>query len=288
MSRHSRTLFHTRMSALLNVGRLSARRVVDEAAALDIPLESKEGFIRQILGWREFVRHVHEATDGFRVIHGAVQPTLGHTGDGGMGRWRGQPWPKSASSDGGSRASGLGAQEPLPPAFWGVPSGLRCLDEVVRSVWDEGYSHHITRLMVLSNIASLLDVSPRELTDWFWVAYIDAYDWVVEPNVLAMGTFGVGDLMTTKPYIAGSGYISKMSDYCSGCRFDPKKTCPLPSLYWAYLGRHTEVLSQIDRMKLPVRAEAQRSPEQKTKDRSVFEHVSNALQNGQELHPETE
>lgn len=285
MSTRSRNLFHTRISALLNLGRLSARRVVDETVALDAPLASKEGFIRQILGWREFVRHVHEATDGFRVIRGAPQPVLPGPGDGGFGAWRGEPWPAAAGGDGGSRTSVLGADRPVPPAYWGAASGLRCLDEVIRSVWEEGYSHHITRLMVLSNLAMLLDVSPRDLTDWFWAAYVDAYDWVVEPNVHAMGTFGVGDLMTTKPYVAGSAYIDKMSDYCDGCRFDPKTSCPYPSLYWAYLGRHSAALARVDRMKLPVIAEARRTPEQKRAAAEVFAKVSAALARGEELAP---
>ena len=104
---------------------------------------------------------------------------------------------------------------------------MACLDEAVDQVWSEGWTHHIPRLMVLSNLAVLLDVDPRELTDWFWVAFTDAYEWVVEPNVLGMGTFATGELMTTKPYIAGSGYIHRMSDYCKGCAFHAKRTCPL-------------------------------------------------------------
>jgi len=154
---------------------------------------------------------------------------------------------------------------------------------VVRSVWEDGYSHHITRLMVLSNIALLLDVSPRELTDWFWIAYVDAYDWVVEPNVHGMGTFGVGELLTTKPYVAGSAYIHKMSDFCEGCRFDPKTTCPLPSLYWAFLGRHREALRGVNRMKLPMASEGKRSLAQKKGDAATFERISRALAAGEEL-----
>jgi deoxyribodipyrimidine photolyase-related protein len=194
---------------------------------------------------------------------------------------RGEPQP--TTKDGSSDTSVLAARRALPPAYWGKRSGLRCLDEVVQAVWEEGYSHHITRLMVLSNIAMLLDVSPRELTDWFWIAYVDAYDWVVEPNVHGMGSFGVGDLMTTKPYVAGSAYINKMSDYCGGCRFDPKTTCPLPSLYWAYLGRHRTELGRVNRMKLPIAAEAKRSSAQKTADAETFTRVSETLACGKEL-----
>jgi len=285
MSTRSRSLFHTQISSLLNLQRLSARRVVNEVASDDdIPLASREGFVRQILGWREYMHHAHELTDGFRVLAGVVQPSASRPGDGGWSTWRGEPWPRSdgesEGGDGGSLASHLGAARSLPPAYWGAASGLRCLDTVVEAVWDEGYSHHITRLMVLSNIAMLLDVAPRELTDWFWVAYVDAYDWVVEPNVHAMGTFGVGDLFTTKPYVAGSAYIHRMSDFCEGCRFDPKTTCPLPSLYWAYLGRHSEALGKVQRMKLPIVAESRRTPAQRQADAATFERVSETLGRG--------
>ncbi len=287
MSTRSRALFHTQISMLLNLQRLSAARVVREVAALsDVPLPSKEGFVRQVLGWREYMRHVHDATDGFRVIRGQAQPRASAPGDGGYGAWRQTPWQEAVLSDGGSKTSVLGAERPVPPAYWGARSGLRCLDEVIATVWEQGYSHHITRLMVLSNIAMLLDVSPRELSDWFWVAYVDAYDWVVEPNVHGMGTFGLGDLMTTKPYVAGSGYIHRMSDYCEGCRFDPKTTCPLPGLYWAYLGRHRNALSQVDRMRLPLLAESRRSETQRQSDRQVFGKVSKCLERGEELTPD--
>ena len=285
MSSSARHLFHTRISPLLNLQRLSARRVVAEVQATDLPISSKEGFLRQILGWREYMRHVHEATDGFRVVRGVAQPCATAPGDGGHAGWSGAPWRKeeAGAGDGGSLTSVLGAQMPVPPAYWGARSGLRCLDEVVAAVWDEGHSHHITRLMVLSNIAMLLDLSPRELTDWFWVAYIDAYDWVVESNVHGMGTFGVGDLLTTKPYVSGAGYIDRMSDYCGDCRFDPKKNCPLTPMYWAFLGRHRDVLATVDRMKLPMLAEARRSPEQHRADALTFDRVSKALAAGEEL-----
>ena len=241
--------------------------------------------MRQILGWREYMHHVHEATDGFRVLAGVAQRTASAPGEGGYKRWSKRPWPAPASGDGGSLASHFGAARLVPPAYWGNPSGLHCLDRVVSAVWEDGYSHHITRLMVLSNLAMLLDVSPRELSDWFWAAYVDAYDWVVEPNVHAMGTFGVGDLVTTKPYIAGSAYIDRMSDYCAGCRFDPKTTCPVTSLYWAYLGRHAEQLANVQRLKLPLAAEARRSPAQRRADAQTFERVSAELSAGRTLTP---
>ncbi|MFN3200764.1 MAG: cryptochrome/photolyase family protein [Bradymonadia bacterium] len=261
MSRHERNLFHTRISMLLNLHRLLPQRVIDDVHAMDVSLGSKEGFIRQILGWREFVRHVHRATDGFRHLLDGHHPK--------------------------ADPSHLGAAHPLPPAFWsGAPSGLACLDTVVESVWTEGYSHHITRLMVLSNLATLLDVSPRALTDWFWVAYTDAYDWVVEPNVLGMGTFAAGDVMTTKPYVSGAAYINKMSDYCEGCRFHPKKTCPITPLYWAFLARHADQLADNMRLKLPLASCRKRSPEKRAEDARIYRQVIDMLSAGAELTPE--
>lgn len=226
-------LFHTRVSALVNLSRLLPARLVADAAADfadgTLSIQSAEGFVRQLLGWREYVHHVHDATDGFRT--------------GGMG---GAP-------------NALGAELPLPPAYWGTPSGMRCLDTVVAQVLADGYSHHITRLMVLSNIATLAGVQPRALCDWFWFGYIDAYDWVVEPNVLGMSTYGDGGMMTTKPYISGAAYIHRMSDYCGGCALDPKRAlgpgaCPITAMYWRFVDRHQERFAADPRMAMPVRS----------------------------------
>jgi deoxyribodipyrimidine photolyase-related protein len=286
MSTRSRSLFHTQISALLNLQRLSAHRVVaDVAGDPRIPLASREGFVRQVLGWREYVRHVHEATDGFRLLAGVPQPSSGAPGDGGYSHWAGKPWPTPSGGDGGSLASHLGADRPVPPAYWGKRSGLNCLDAVIGAVWEDGYGHHITRLMVLSNLATLLDISPRELSDWFWAAYVDAYDWVVEPNVHGMGTFGVGELLTTKPYISGAAYIDRMSDYCPSCRFDPKTTCPITPLYWAYLSRHRAALQSVQRLKLPLAAEAKRSAEQRERDAQTYHAVARVLAAGDEHTP---
>jgi deoxyribodipyrimidine photolyase-related protein len=198
-------------------------------------------------------------------------------------------WPGAAAAggepDGGARPSYLGARGALPPAFWGRPSGLECLDRVVAEVWREGWSHHITRLMVLANVAALLDVSPRELADWSWVAYTDAYDWVVEPNVLGMGSFGLGPLFTTNPYVAGAAYVARMSDYCGGCRFTPGRDCPLTPLYWAFLDRHADRLRDNPRMRVVLAALARRAPERRAGDRAVFERVRRALARGDGLRP---
>jgi len=263
--------------------------VVREAAKLDAPPASREGFVRQVLGWREFVHHVHEATDGFRRLPDAAPPVAARPGDGVFVKWSGRKWVVRTAGksrvDGGAAPSFLGSKDPVPPAFWGRPSGLACLDRVVRDVWRESYGHHITRLMVLCNLATLLDVSPRELTDWFWAAYADAYDWVVEPNVLGMGTFALGDLMTTKPYVSGAAYIHRMSDYCSECAFDPKKNCPVTALYWAFLDRHRTRLEKNPRLRMPYNSLAKRTAARRRDDRQVFEQVRGRLQRGERLTP---
>jgi deoxyribodipyrimidine photolyase-related protein len=254
MSQHSATLFHTLISPLLNLQRLQARQVVDAALSRkDVPLPSLEGFIRQIIGWREFVRHVHTQTDGLQRV-----PTT----------------------------NALRATLPLPPAYWGTPSGMNCLDTVVQNVVEHGYSHHITRLMVLSNIATLIAADPRALTDWFWFAYIDAYDWVVEPNVLGMGTFALGDLMITKPYVSGAAYINKMSDYCKGCAFNPAKNCPITPMYWAFLARHQGSLKDNHRMAIPLMGLQRREPGRRDHDARIFAWVQQELTAGRVLTPE--
>lgn len=247
-------LFHTKASALLNVGRLLPRRVVADVERAHgegrVPIASAEGFVRQVLGWREYVRHAHRALD--------------------------------------PRANALGAARPLPPAYWGAPSGLACLDAVVRQVVREGYSHHITRLMVLANVANLVGVDPRALADWFWFAYVDAFDWVVEPNVLGMGTWADGGAITTKPYVAGPAYIRRQSDACRGCRFDPtgkdaSRPCPLTQMYWDYLARHAARLAGVERLRVPLAAARRRGAPRREEDRLVTERVAAALAAGTEV-----
>ncbi len=290
MSAASPTLFHTLISPLLNLHRLLPRRVLDDVLRLDLPINSREGFVRQLIGWREFVRHVHRATDGFRDLPDGAPSMASTPGD--------ANWARSASGieaaapseharlDGGAAPSLVGADEPIPAALWGTPSGMRCLDTVVRGVLETGYSHHITRLMVIANLGTLLDWSPRGLTDWFWCAYIDAYDWVVEPNVLGMGTFAVGDLMTTKPYVSGAAYIDRMSDFCGDCGFHPKKSCPITHLYWAYLDRHRDTLKGNHRLRLPLASLGRRDHARRARDAAVFEAVRAALRAGERLDPD--
>ena len=288
MSGQSTNLFHTRISSLMNIHRLLPARIIEDVLKIDLPMSGKEGFIRQVLGWREFVRHVHRSTDGFRILPFGSPPVVEFPGDGGYSKWSGHHWLSKNTPqdpDGGAAPSFLTAENPLPPVFWGAKSGLTCLDRVVEEVWAYGYSHHITRLMILSNMATLLDVRPREITDWFWVAYTDAFDWVVEPNVLGMGTYALGDLMTTKPYVSGAAYIHRMSDYCKACSFDPKTDCPFTNLYWAFLDRHKAALETNARMRTPLASLQKREAGKKRRDRSVFKIVLDRLNKGDELQP---
>ncbi len=252
-------LFHSRTSAYVNLARMLPTQLVGDVAERArtglLPLASAEGFIRQLLGWREFMRHIHQQTDGYRLLPVPIEP---------------RPRPQEHSPDAdepvdpyqppdpyeGARPSFLRADRPLPAAYWGVRSGLHCLDTIVAQVVQEGWSHHIPRLMVLSNLAMLCGYSPRELTDWFWFAYVDAYDWVVEPNVLGMSTFADGGLTATKPYVSGAAYINRLSNFCPHCRYDPKKSltsdaCPFTALYWMFLERNQDLLGANPRLRMP-------------------------------------
>ena len=275
MHTDSKSLFHTRISPLLNLHRLLPKQVVDDIEDMDIPFNSKEGFIRQVLGWREFMYQIHEYTDGLRRIPNKD------------GTWTEHPTVQietdTPEQDGGTLINVLNYQTPLPDAFWGKKCGLNCLDSVVKDVMDDGFTHHIPRLMVLANIATLLEIKPREITDWFWVSFIDAFDWVVEPNVLAMGTFATGEVLSTKPYISGAGYIDKMSNFCKGCEFHPKKNCPLTKLYWAYLDKHSERFKDNFRMKMVLRSLDKRSDEKKNIDRQTFTWMVDTLAKGEAL-----
>ncbi len=289
-------LFHSRTSALVNLGRLlpiDLIRDVEQASANGlVPLPSAEGFIRQLLGWREFMRHIHQQTDGYRLLNvpqdksekraksAARSVTNPSTEE--------VPYPPPAGAVSpdpyaGARPSALHASLPLPAVYWGVKSGLHCMDTVVDQVIREGWSHHITRLMVLSNLATLCGFSPRQLTDWFWFAYVDAYDWVVETNVLGMATYADGGLTATKPYVSGAAYIHRMSNYCGHCKYDPKKSigddsCPFTALYWTFLERNQSILSNNFRLQMPYNTLRKKLPEELVQLRTRAEQAIAHLQ----------
>lgn len=219
-------LWHSTLSVPLNLGLLHPREVVDAALrhGLDgrrrIPINALEGFVRQVIGWREFVHHVY--------------------------RTRGE-----AMRDGNA----LSADGPLPPAFWGAETELRCLATTIDQLRRLGYAHHIQRLMVLGNVALLAGTDPRAVLAWFTATHVDALDWVMVPNVLGMSQYADGGEMTSKPYVAGANYLNRMSDACAGCRFDPRAregddACPLTAWYWAFVDRHQDRLAENPRMRM--------------------------------------
>ena len=221
-------LAHTLLSPYLNLGLLLPGEVCNAAEAAyrrgDVPIASAEGFIRQVIGWREYV----------------------------WGRyWQWMPDYRGANE--------LGAHRPLPPLFDGTPTGMRCVGQVVGDVADHGYTHHIQRLMVLGNLALLAGVDPRALTEWMWSGFVDGAEWVMLPNVVGMALHADGGRMATKPYAAGGAYIDKMSDYCGSCAYDRRKrtgpdACPFTTLYWAFLDRHQERFAASPRMARQVAA----------------------------------
>lgn len=209
MTTRSATLFHSLLSPYLNLGLLDPLEVITAAERAcregKAPINSVEGFIRQILGWREYIHWQY---------------------------WRQMPGLREANS--------WEAKRPLPGFFWTGETEMHCLRRVISRVLDDGYSHHIERLMVLCNFCLMAGISPREVADWFQSLYIDAFDWVVLPNVIGMGLNADGGVIATKPYIASANYIGRMSDYCGGCRFKPKSrtgsdACPFNLLYWNFL-----------------------------------------------------
>lgn len=222
MSTREPILFHSVLSPLMNIGLLEPLEVVCQAEAAyyagQAPLNSVEGFIRQVMGWREYVYwRYHKMMPGFHERN----------------HWQ--------------------AERALPEFFWTGNTAMNCLQQVIQRVLATGYSHHIERLMVLCNFALLAGIHPRAVNDWFLNCYVDAYDWVVTPNVIGMGLCADGGVVGTKPYIASAAYINKMSDYCGACRFNPKtrtgeEACPYNFLYWNFLLRFEPQLRANPRM----------------------------------------
>ncbi len=195
-------LHHSVLTPMLNVGLISPREVIDFtlqfASANEVPMNSLEGFIRQVLGWREYIRMVYE-------WKGRVERTRNY-------------W---------------GFNKKIPMAFWMGRTGIEPLDDTIRKVRETGYCHHIERLMVVGNYMLLNEFDPDEVYRWFMELFIDAYDWVMVPNVYGMSQFADGGLMATKPYISGSNYVMKMSDYKKGAwqaKWD--------ALFWRFMDKH--------------------------------------------------
>ncbi len=214
---------HALLGSSINLGLVHPVEFLDrvESAYYDgeAPINSVEGAVRQVLGWREFMRHVYRHR----------MPEL-------------------------ATANQLGAKHELPEFYWTGETDMECLSETVEGVQERGYSHHIQRLMVLANFATLWGVVPEELNRWFHATYVDAYHWVTTPNVIEMGMYGDG-VFATKPYVSSANYIDDMSDYCGSCPYYKTKdtgegACPFNALYWDFLDRNEDDLRSNHRMGL--------------------------------------
>ena len=215
-------LYHSLLSTSINLGLLGPLELCERAQAAfedgRAPINSVEGFIRQIIGWREYVR-------GFYWL---FMPGL-------------------------EQDNALNATRPLPEFYWTGDTDMRCLSDCIRSTRDNAHAHHIQRLMVLGNFCLIAGIEPRAVQDWYLVVYADAYQWVELPNVSAMILYADGGKLATKPYAASGNYINKMSDYCRECRYSPaKKTgpdaCPFNPLYWHFMHRHRDRLEANHRV----------------------------------------
>jgi deoxyribodipyrimidine photolyase-related protein len=227
MSQGETFMWHGLISTALNMGLLDpldvCRRAEAEYREGRAPLNAVEGFIRQILGWREFVRGVY--------------------------------WLKTPEY---RHRNHLDADRRLPWFFWTGETDMACVADVVQQVRRHAYAHHIQRLMVTGNLAMLLGVHPDEVDEWYMVVFADAYEWVEMPNTRGMATFADGGIVGSKPYAASGAYIDRMSDYCSGCAFDVKaktgpKACPFNRLYWGFLERNRVRLRDNPRLAMPYR-----------------------------------
>ena len=220
-------LYHSQLSAALNLKLLTAREAVQAAEAAyhagKVPLESAEGFIRQILGWREYVRGIY---------------------------WTQMP--------GYAELNALEASQDLPAWYWTGDTDMACLREALTQTLAHGYAHHIQRLMVTGLFALLLGVRPQQVHAWYLSVYVDAVEWVELPNTLGMSQYADGGLMASKPYVATGKYIQRMGGSCAGCRYDPAKrtgerACPYTTLYWDFLMRHEKRLAENPRMALQMK-----------------------------------
>jgi deoxyribodipyrimidine photolyase-related protein len=227
-------LFHALIAAALNLGLLDPREACLAAERAwregHAPLNAAEGFIRQILGWREYVRGLY---------------------------WARMP--------GYRETNALGAARRLPWFYWSGETELACLRAAIAQTRDLAYAHHIQRLMVTGNFALLAGIDPAEVNAWYMVVYADAYEWVELPNTHGMALYADGGVMASKPYAASGAYINRMSDHCRGCAHDVKQAtgpnaCPFNFLYWDFIARHAERLARNPRMAMPLRSLARMDP----------------------------
>ncbi|UXH77404.1 cryptochrome/photolyase family protein [Roseateles amylovorans] len=230
-------LYHAHLSAALNLKLLNPREVVAAAEAAyhrgHAPLPSVEGFIRQILGWREYVRGIY---------------------------WTQMP--------GYAERNALNAEHDLPAWYWTGDTDFACLRDALAQTLDHGYAHHIQRLMVTGLYALMLGVQPQQVHAWYLAVYVDAVEWVELPNTLGMSQYADGGVMGSKPYIATGKYIQRMSPHCRDCRYDPSqrtgdRACPFTTLYWDFLMRHESLLARNPRMALQVKNLARLTPADK-------------------------
>jgi len=216
-------LHHSLLSPYINNGLLHASEVISAAMKAyktgSVPIESAEGFVRQIIGWREYVNGMY---------------------------WFLGPDYRDNNE--------LGANRQLLPLFSDPDkTSMNCMKQTVTDIKERAWVHHIPRLMLLSNLALVTGTNPQEFLEWMREVFIDASEWVMVPNVIGMGVHADGGKMMTKPYAAGGAYISRMSNYCKGCAYDPKlrvgqSACPFTTLYWDFLDRHKETFAKNHRM----------------------------------------
>ena len=222
MTHRDSVLFHSMLSPYLNLGLLDpldlAKRAEEHYHNGEIEINNVEGFIRQVVGWREYMHWQYQ-----RLMPGLAEGNY------------------------------FDAHKPLPEFFWTGETEMNCLKHVIQRALKDGYAHHIERLMIISNYCLLAGIAPLEVLDWFQSLFIDAYDWVMLPNVMGMGLFADGGRVGTKPYISSANYINKMGDYCRDCIYDHnkrtgEKACPFNFLYWNFLLEHEEMLRENHRM----------------------------------------